>query len=196
MIEWWHDGRVLTSPPPFSPPPTQLVLAFGFTQPFSIPPRFDVYASMDSPARPLALRNGGDPSGLEAVEAAIAAVAELNMLNSLYDMMHGINLLFFAARLLKLSDFQPRLGLVTKTIARCGRDLAHYLGVLAFLFGVASIVAHLVFGGVVTQFSTLGHTFQIVFNMLVFADGGCASSGVHCAAVPHRNGRDVCAQAW
>lgn len=151
-----------------------LVLAFGYAAPFSIPARYVVYESMDSPARPLALKNNS-PQGLLQVEEAIRSVQELNRLNALYDMMHGLNLIFFAGRLLKLSDFQPRLGLVTKTIKRCGRDITHFLGVLAFLFGVACVIAHLVFGGVVTEFSTLGHTFQIVFNMLFFADGNCAS---------------------
>ena len=104
---------------------------------------------------------GGLPLDLPLqVIGSIEAVQSLNTLNSLYDMMHGLNLLFFLARLLKLSHFQPRLGIITRTLVYCLKDLSHYVVVLCFMFGTCSCLVYLVFGGVAPQFSTLGHSFQ------------------------------------
>lgn len=69
-----------------------------------------------------------------------------------------------------LFHFQPRLGVVSRTLAKCATDLAHFLVVLSVIFATASIIAYLVFGGVVQEWSTIGHAFQVCFNMLVFQD--------------------------
>lgn len=133
--------------------------------PYSIPPRVEVYASLDQAVRPLQLFGGSD-AGLQRVEGLVRDLQGLNTLNSLYDMLHGLNLITFVARLLTLSHFQPRLGVVTITLIRCSRDLLHYLVVLGVIFAVASLICYLVFGGVAAEFSEIGHSFQVIFNMI------------------------------
>lgn len=140
------------------------VLAFGYLMPYSIPARVEVYASLSQAVRPLELYGGSDV-GLERVEGLVRDLQYLNTLNSLYDMLHGLNLIVFVARLLTLSHFQPRLGVVTITLARCSRDLLHFLVVLALVVSVSAMILHLVFGGVSTPFSEIGHAFQCIFNL-------------------------------
>lgn len=132
--------------------------------PYDVPARVEVYSSLSQTIRPLQLLNGSD-DGLMHVESLVRDLQYINTLNALYDMMHGLNLIVFVSRLLTLSNFQPRLGVVTITIVRCSKDLLHYLVVLGLIFGVSSVIVHLVFGAVATPFSEIGHSFQVVFNM-------------------------------
>lgn len=56
-----------------------------------------------------------------------------------------------ALRILKLLDFQPRMGLITRTFAHAGPDLLHFFIIWAFVFGGFTFIAHVVFGRLVDQ---------------------------------------------
>jgi hypothetical protein len=51
-----------------------------------------------------------------------------------YYALNGINILLLLARLLRRLDFQPRLGVVTRSLARAGPDLAHFAVVFGLVF--------------------------------------------------------------
>ena len=72
-----------------------LILVFGYLLPFSIPARFNVYADLKAPARYFRLDNGG--AGLAAAQAAITTVTKMSMLNTLYAMLNGLNIIFLCA---------------------------------------------------------------------------------------------------
>ena len=143
-----------------------LILAFRHELQLDIPARIPALISFVSPSRFLQL----DHVGIAKVEDTITMVQNLNLLNVLYDMTHGVNLLLFIARILKLSHFQPRLGVITRTLLQAVKDLSHFMFVFAFMYSVCSCLAYLVFGGLITQFSSIGHSFQITWNMVLFQD--------------------------
>jgi hypothetical protein len=56
-----------------------------------------------------------------------------------------------ALRILKLLDFQPRMGTITRTFAAAAPDLFHFLIVWMLLFLSFAFLAHIVFGRLVDQ---------------------------------------------
>lgn len=152
-----------------------LILAFGYETEYTIPARVDVYQSLTDTVRPLELWGNSD-AGLMQVESILDNLKMISTLNAIYDMMHGLSLIVFVVRLLALFHFQPRLGVVSRTLAKCATDLIHFLVVLSIMFATSAVIAYLVFGGVVQEWSTIGHAFQILFNMLVFQVRACWGS--------------------
>jgi hypothetical protein len=78
--------------------------------------------------------------------------------------------------LLQCLEFQPRLGLVTRTIALAWTDLSHFL----LLFGVVlcgyATVGFLVFGSSVSSFSSWGDSLSNL--MLTFMGDTAVSTGL------------------
>jgi hypothetical protein len=70
-------------------------------------------------------------------------------------------------RTLKLLDFQPRLGLVTRTIAKASQDLLHFGLIFMFVFFAYASMGHLTFGSAVTEFSTLGKSCMVCMSILL-----------------------------
>ena len=66
-----------------------------------------------------------------------------------YFALNGINILLLIARILKLMDFQPRLGVVTRSLWLAGPDLIHFFIVASMVFIGYSMMAHLIFGNVI-----------------------------------------------
>ena len=159
-----------------------LVLVCGYELPFTIPVRYSVYSSNDSLARILALSNGG--SGLTAAIAKIEAVRSLNNLKALYDMLHGLNMIFFICRLLKLVHFQPRLGIVTRTLAYGLKDLSHFMVIFMFSFSICACLAYLVFGGVVSQFQVRAIPSSLFFSSFSLFNLPLLSAPVYCPPLP------------
>lgn len=62
-------------------------------------------------------------------------------------------------RVLKLMDFQPRLGLITRTFSEAAPDLLHFFLVWAIIFGALAFYAHVVFGRLVSQVGAFLHFF-------------------------------------
>lgn len=73
-----------------------------------------------------------------------------------YFALNGINILLLIARLLKLMDFQPRLGVVTRSLWLAGPDLIHFAIVAGMVFVGYAMMAHLIFGNVIEKFATFG----------------------------------------
>lgn len=96
---------------------------------FEAPPRWDVYDSFGSEARYLKLRNGG--VGLRALLDTFDELSTITRLSSLYMMLHGVNLFFLLARFITLCDFQPRLGILSRTLVAATSDISHYVMVRA-----------------------------------------------------------------
>jgi hypothetical protein len=74
---------------------------------------------------------------------------------------------FMTFRTLKLLDFQPRLGLVTRTISKAAQDLLHFGLIFVFVFFAYACMGHLTFGGSVTQFSTLSKSAVVCMGILL-----------------------------
>ena len=66
-----------------------------------------------------------------------------------YFALSGINILLLIARVLKLMDFQPRLGVVTRSLWLAGPDLIHFAIVAGMVFIGYAMMAHLIFGNAI-----------------------------------------------
>lgn len=66
-----------------------------------------------------------------------------------YFALNGINILLLIARVLKLMDFQPRLGVVTRSLWLAGPDLIHFAIVAGMVFVGYAMMAHLIFGNAI-----------------------------------------------
>lgn len=84
-----------------------------------------MYADLGSKARFLRLASP-EGAGLAAVRGRFHSLSVLGRLSTLYIMFHGLNIIFLVARFLKLCHFQPKLGLITRTISAASADLGHY----------------------------------------------------------------------
>lgn len=141
-----------------------LVLAFAYLQPYAIPARVDVYASLEAPARQLMLATGASGeygAGLRQITESFAEVVRLNRLMALYQMLNGFALGVFVVRIVQLADFQPRLGIVTRTLANAASDLGHLGVMLCIIFFGCCALVHFVFGGVAEEFNTFGRSMKV-----------------------------------
>lgn len=79
----------------------------------------------------------------------------------------GINILFVIARVLNLMHFQPRLGVVTRSLLLAGPDLLHFTLVAGIVFVGYAMMAHVIFGNVIQKFSTFRLSIDTCFEMLL-----------------------------
>ncbi|KAA6428169.1 MAG: hypothetical protein FRX49_01765, partial [Trebouxia sp. A1-2] len=144
--------------------------------PFDIDLRYDVYANLEAEAAFLKLNDNG--VYLLQLQAAFAKlqVVDLNgfvvvqyLVNKLawYYALNGINILLLIGRVLKRMDFQPRLGVVTRSLALAGPDLIHFCLVCGMVFVGYAMMAHLIFGNTIQQFSTFGTAVNTCFAILL-----------------------------
>ncbi|KAK3242331.1 hypothetical protein CYMTET_47975 [Cymbomonas tetramitiformis] len=145
---------------------TQFILTQA--QPFTMRPRYEVYASLTSDARWLKLHGSG-----ENFQEMLQHFEEMSTMTNFqvnYMMLNGLNSFFLMLRVMKLCDFQPRMGIITRTLAVAAGDLYHFFLVLSIIFMNYAITGHLVFGASVRGFSDMGSAISTLFNIMVFGD--------------------------
>ena len=84
-----------------------------------------------------------------------------------YYAVNGLSMLLLIARMLKKMDFQPRLGVVTRSIALAGPDLLHFSVVGGLVFFGYAVMAHLIFGSSIRSFSSFGRSVNTCFEILL-----------------------------
>ncbi|KAK3257269.1 hypothetical protein CYMTET_33637 [Cymbomonas tetramitiformis] len=87
-----------------------------------------------------------------------------------YMISNGLHAFFLMLRIMKLCDFQPRMGIITRTLAVAASDLYHFFIILFVVFMNYVITGHLVFGATVEGFSDIAKSSNTLFNMMVFGD--------------------------
>ncbi|KAL6749264.1 hypothetical protein V8C86DRAFT_2852326 [Haematococcus lacustris] len=141
------------------------IFVVRYARKFDTSLRHDVYNSLQPQANFLALAAGG--ANLEAVnEDVLRLKALIDMLNW-YFALNGINILLLIARVLKLMDFQPRLGVVTRSLWLAGPDLIHFAIVAGMVFVGYAMMAHLIFGNAIEKFQTFGDSVNTCFECLL-----------------------------
>ena len=84
-----------------------------------------------------------------------------------YISINGFVFVLMLTRMLKVLDFQERIGIVTATIRNAGSDLAHFGLLFSMIFGGFSCLAHLFFGNSVLPFSTWERSMNTCFDLLM-----------------------------
>eukprot|EP00887_Chlorella_sp_A99_P002467 scaffold10.g2467.t1 len=140
-------------------------LVWRYSLSFQLQLRYDVYADLGAQAARLALADGG--AGLRAMHADFTQLQTISDSLAWYYAMTGFGILLLIARLLQALHFQPRLGVVTRSIARAGPDLLHFGLVFSLVFVGYSVMAHLIFGAAIQRFSSLGLAVNTCFAVLL-----------------------------
>eukprot|EP00899_Mesostigma_viride_P021248 jgi/Mesvir1/29124/Mv18427-RA.1 len=108
-----------------------------------------------------------DGSEMRLLLDTFETVKDISRSVEVYSFLAAFNLLLMMMRLLKLTDFQPRLGIVTHTLTRALNDIMHYLLVAGIMFVCFAIMAHLSFGTTLVEFSTIIDSFNTCFLMVI-----------------------------
>ena len=81
-------------------------------------------------------------------------VHAMSALMSSYMMLNVASVILMTLRVIKLLDFQPRLGLVTRTLAKASVDLAHFMLVWGFVHSAYAMMGYISFGSSIEELST------------------------------------------
>ena len=87
---------------------------------------------------------------LDGLATAFFHLRRLGMMQSIYISICGANLFFFLLRLFKLLDFQPRIGILTRTISRAMEDLMHFFVLMVIVMFVYTMMGNILFGPTVS----------------------------------------------
>jgi len=90
-------------------------------------------------------------------------VAILNN-RGIYVTVNGINIFLCLLRFFKAADFQPKLGIVTRTVGKSFQELAHFFALLSAVCLMYLIFGQVVFGDKIQQFSNLSQSAQTVIS--------------------------------
>jgi len=90
----------------------------------------------------------------------------------LYNACAGVTIILFTFRLLKVLDFQPIMGIVTRTLWAATFDMAHFVVLFTLIsFGYA-FAAVLMFGHQFSSAATPSEAFMLLFDIILVMDTG------------------------
>ncbi|CAI5517574.1 unnamed protein product, partial [Closterium sp. Naga37s-1] len=147
------------------------VVLWRYVESFDMQPRYDIYHSLLEMPRYWAVPN--PPTGFISATQAFADLRNIINLRGVYFSLQGINLFFMMIRLLKVMDFQPYLGVITRSLALATPSLMHFFLLSFTVFFCFSMYAYLVFGGALEMFSTVLESMFSCF-LLLLNDNGSA----------------------
>lgn len=125
--------------------------------------RYEAYIDFTSDAR----FTDTDSVGLSEMLAFFRESRALSNALSLYMSGSAVSLVLLVLRVLKMLDFQKRMGLVTRTLANASSDLAHFMVLFMIVFIVYSALAHIIFGSSIIGFSTFARALNTNFSILL-----------------------------
>ena len=102
----------------------------------------------------------------------------------LYNTINGINIFLCLLRFLKYCDFQPRMGVVTRTLARAFQDLAHFFILVFVVMLMYTFLGQIVFGSKIKQFSTIAQSARTVSSWTLAGDDRGRALQLHPSFTP------------
>ena len=135
-----------------------------------------MYSDLQAEAAFLRLNHNG--VYLLQLQAAFAKLQYLVNKLAWYYALNGINILLLIGRVLKRMDFQPRLGVVTRSLALAGPDLIHFCLVCGMVFVGYAMMAHLIFGNTIQVLQCLPPRGVALFVFGVLLPRGDSVAGL------------------
>jgi hypothetical protein len=86
---------------------------------------------------------------------------------SAYIGVNGISFIIMIFRTLKMMNFQPRVGLVTRTLEAAAGDLVHFVIVFGIITVGYAVIGHVNFGHAIEEFSTPGASLNTCAEILL-----------------------------
>ncbi|CAI5528111.1 unnamed protein product [Closterium sp. Naga37s-1] len=120
-------------------------------QSFNMQARYNIYYTLDEYPRYWALPN--PPSGYLAAVAAADKLGSIINTSSAYFALQGMNVFIMVLRVLKLMDFQPHMGIITRSIRVALPSILHFFLLSLAVFLAYATYAYLVFGMTMAQVS-------------------------------------------
>ena len=63
--------------------------------------------------------------------------------------------------------FQPQLGVITRTVSRAASEMIHFFILFFLIIVLYTSLSHILFGGMIAEFSTFGSTMETMVNVLL-----------------------------
>ncbi|CAI5516021.1 unnamed protein product, partial [Closterium sp. Naga37s-1] len=145
------------------------VVLWRYVEAFDMQPRYNVYYSLFEMPRYWAVPN--PPTGFIGATQAFAELRNIINLRAVYFALQGINVFFMMIRLLKVMDFQPYLGVITRSLGLATPSLMHFFLLSFTVFFCFSMYGYLVFGGAMELFSTVLNSMFSLFLLLINDNG-------------------------
>ena len=111
---------------------------------------YEVLADPFGRIRPFRTNATEELALLRLIDGA-SALADLHVQ---YSSLTGIVVVVLTFKVVKSLDFQPRMGLITRTLARTGGNLAHFTALFLLIFFSYAFVGHIMFGQNLPAMST------------------------------------------
>ena len=125
--------------------------------------RFEVYNNINADARFLQFNE----AEIKQMLRFFSDTKNLSTLLSNYVTGSACALVLLIMRILKVLDFQERMGIVTRTITNAAVDLFHWLILFGLIFFLYVYMGFLIFGTAILSFSTVERSFQTCFGILL-----------------------------
>jgi len=84
-----------------------------------------------------------------------------------YFAIAGVVIILNVVRMLKAMDFQPRLGIVTRSLLYAGSDLGHFFVMSGSVFLSYVLMGHLLFGQYIDSFSSVPNSLTTCFALVL-----------------------------
>lgn len=125
---------------------------------------YDIYKNLEASAF---VTNLKVPNQMVEMGAMFLEMKSLVEYLQLYMTFSGINIMLLLGRILKLMDFQPRLGVITHTLALATADLTHFFVIFAMIFMGYAFIGHVIFGYSSSHFADITASVNSLFQNLL-----------------------------
>ena len=122
-----------------------------------------------------------DPSGINGVANMYTTMDKMSDIYTGYTIMQAVVLLLLMIRLIHYVSFQPRLAIVSGTLARMVPDLCHYTVVFVIMACMFAMILTTVFGYRVESVSTFPDALSLLVKYIIVKKGkaNVRSIGIH-----------------
>jgi hypothetical protein len=133
---------------------------------FIMDPSYPVLYDPQASARQFKTDPDGELNFLEMIDR----INSLSLLAQSYRSIAGLNAFLFVFSLLEAFRFQPRLGLISRTMEIVTPDLLNFMILFATVFGGFAVAATLLFGRQVYKVSTMDQSVVFLFFLMISLD--------------------------
>ena len=138
-------------------------LAFQAERSYGAAERYEVYEDIHAEGRFLQYNE----AELEEMIGSFRSTEAVALRLSNYVTTSAIAMILLISRLLKVLDFQQKIGIVTRTIQNAAIDLFHWLILFSFIFFSYAFMGFAVFGSAISDFSTVGSACNTCFAIIM-----------------------------
>eukprot|EP00854_Cymbomonas_tetramitiformis_P006319 gene6319-7571_t len=108
-----------------------------------------------------------DGENLSKLATKLADFNYILLLRRMYNFLTALTIIVTLLRVLKLMDFHPDIGMITRTIRHGGTDLLNFIALLGIILLMYTVMGHILYGGTSTSFHKVDNSFMTCFLMML-----------------------------